>query len=57
MARLARLAQWHDFFPLWPRKVAVIDGHFQCAWLQTVERRGEWGYLDMVWEYRLKAPK
>jgi len=28
-----RLAEWHKFFPLWPRAVSTRD----CRWLEWIE--------------------
>lgn len=43
--------EWHDFFPLIPRR---ITGSHDCYWLETIQRkristRGGW-----YWEYRVK---
>jgi hypothetical protein len=57
-ARKARLEQWHDFYPLFPRRVDVVNGRAVCAWLQTIERKGVYySYIEhsfWIWEYRLK---
>lgn len=57
-ARKVRLENWHDFFPLVPRTVAVEGGEDICAWLQTIERRGRYcggiPYSCWIWEYRVK---
>jgi len=50
--------EWHDFFPLLPRSVAIENNENICAWLQTIQRRatgifyydGRW----VTWEYRRK---
>ena len=54
--RKVRLEHWHDFFPLWPRTVEVKDGKNICAWLEMIERKGEYfGFSDYwLWEYRRK---
>lgn len=54
-----RRGEWHDFFPLFPRTVAVNDrGEKSCAWLQTIQRKSEFHCygMDAYWsnEYRLK---
>lgn len=52
--------EWHDFFAIWPRAVAIVDGRHKCAWLQTIQRRSDWvsGFDCGLWsnEYRLKQP-
>ncbi len=48
-----RLSQWHDFYAIWPRKVAAHD----CRVFETIERRGRYwaaGNGWFVWEYRAK---
>lgn len=46
--------QWHDFFPLWPRRVGDGD----CRWLEYIERKGDyrtcWASGGWSWEYRAK---
>lgn len=53
-----RREDWHDFFALLPRTVAVEDGRFICAWMQTIQRRSTyylaWDGPDWANEYRLK---
>lgn len=56
----AKREQWHDFFAIWPRVVAVDEhGKQMCAWMQTIERRssfqgyGEYG-PPWVNEFRVK---
>lgn len=64
--KLARLQEWHPFFTLLPRRIAVVNGRHQCAWLQTIYRKG--AYIEPVgmallygcgpywrWEYRLSG--
>lgn len=53
-ARVAALGQWHDFFALIPRTIAQENGKEVCAWLETIERRGTYGYSYWRWEYRAK---
>lgn len=56
-----RLSDWHDFFTLWPRSVAIIGTKTVCVWLETIERRGDYyegnyaGGEGWLWEYRLKS--
>lgn len=62
---LEALEEWHDWFAFKPVNVGEKDGHYICAWLQTVQRKGTrrsiWSSKDMrtldgwfSWEYRLK---
>ena len=55
---IARLEEWHPFFPLWPRVVAVENGKDVCAWLEWIERRGtlygSYAGDGWCWEYRRK---
>lgn len=58
-AKRKRLAEWHDFFPLFPRMVDVVNGRAVCAWLQTIERRKHYDpdphpFPADWWEYRVK---
>jgi hypothetical protein len=53
--RHAAKHEWHDFFPLFPRRVADHD----CRWLETIERKGTYynpGPMAAwwTWEYRVK---
>ena len=67
-AWLEKHSQWHPCFALWPRRIAVLNGKKVCAWMEIVERKGEWrnskchnidgySYDGQVWgwEYRRKA--
>jgi hypothetical protein len=54
-AKHDRLGQWHRWFAWRPVRVGE-----QIAWLETVERRGEWGpmrgfppSIPWLWEYRV----
>lgn len=53
-AMLEARGQWHLFYPLWPRKVALGD----CRFFELIERRlvavqiGDYTYTNF-WEYRL----
>jgi hypothetical protein len=38
-AREARLKEWHPFFCIWPRTIAVENGKDICAWFEWIERR------------------
>lgn len=57
-AKLERLEDWHDFFPLWPRTIKTEGGRKQCAWLETIQRKGTFQmmWIDSWWdwEYREK---
>jgi hypothetical protein len=47
------LAQWHDFFPIFPRMITSGD----CRFFETIQRKGTWtGFYspNWTWEYRLK---
>lgn len=54
---VAQQAEWHDFFTLWPRRVASGD----CRWLEVIERRRVRGsgmrHNYWVAEYRAKGKK
>lgn len=47
---------WHPFFALWPRR---ITGTNECAWLETIRRRGEYvgGYGGSYWEWEYSTPE
>ena len=51
-----RISQWQRWFAWYPVQIDTKDGHMVCAWLQTVERIGEYhqGYEGpyTIWEYR-----
>lgn len=47
-ARYARLTDWHDWFAWRPVKV----GNYECRWLETVERKCEFGgAYDGVYQF------
>lgn len=52
------LEEWHDFFPLWPRKIGEANGRDVCVWLETIQRKGfywsGWDDYAWIWEYRAK---
>lgn len=51
-----RISEWHQFFPLFPRQIDVVNGRWRCAWLEMVERRATkiayYDGWDITWEYR-----
>jgi hypothetical protein len=56
---IGKIKEWHDFFPLWPRTVEIVEGRKICAWMQTIQRKAmkhycwfDGCYTD--WEYRRK---
>ncbi len=56
-ARARKLAEWHPWFAWHPVRLADFD----CRWLETIERRGQYyggisgGFLD--WHYRASHTK
>ncbi len=55
----ARLSEWHPYFALWPRVVAVHNGRLECRWLETIERRGTLHWLHLSgwsWSWSYRAP-
>lgn len=49
----SRLGAWHNYFAWLPRTVKIQDGRRYCAWLETIQRRGEYNSLGYFWwEYR-----
>lgn len=56
----AKYKQWHRFFALWPRTVAIENGKFVCVWLETIERRADrvwyWDGRYVSWDYRRLSP-
>lgn len=53
-AKKARLSEWHPFFALLPRRVAVVNGRHKCAWLETIERKGI--YRTLGYPYYMLTP-
>jgi len=56
-----RLRKWHKWFAWIPTRVLVVkeivpDGfdtmHEKCIWLETIERKGQYG-SGWEWEYRI----
>lgn len=58
-AKKARLKEWHPFFALFPRTVAINGDRYECRWLETIERKGEylmgWDGGYWFWEYRARS--
>lgn len=56
-AEKRRLGEWHPFFALFPRTVAIENNRVVCAWLQTIQRKGRicegYPFVHWMWEYRL----
>ncbi len=55
-SKQARLSDWHPFFALFPRVVAVNGGRQEWRWLETIERKGSHlgGRYGWIWEYRAR---
>jgi hypothetical protein len=48
----ARIGRWHRWFAWFP---VVVDEHW--AWLEYVERQGDFDDYGILWDYRLTPPK
>lgn len=51
--KMAATEQWHRWFAWHPVRIGSRD----CRWLEYVERKGEYGYNGLAFEYRASSGK